>query len=152
MKNYYNQQGHYNVMKEENELRPKDLMRSVNIRQRISLFFAIFCISTSGCIEEKQDYVTISGTVTSYGSPVQSAKVSLWIGSIGSPVQTAFTDSDGRYEMVAITDGMLVDGRSGYYFKLYVDWNNRRYYSPDFYSLVQGYNHTVNIPLDKWGD
>ena len=153
MKYYLNNQGNYRVMEVEtikNELRPKSFMSRVNIRQRIFLFFVVFCISVSGCVKEKNDYITISGMVTSNGTPVQSAKVSLWIGSIGNPVQTAFTDSEGRYEMVAKTDGMLVDGKSGYYFKLYVDWNNRRYYSPDYYALVQGYNHTVNIPLDKW--
>ena len=154
MKYYFNQQRFYSVMKEEtikNESSPKSLTGRVNIMQKIFLFFAVFCISVSGCIKEKpDDYVTINGTVTFNGTPVQSAKVSLWIGSIGNPVQTVFTDSEGRYEIVAITDGTLVEGRSGYYFRLYVDWNNRRYYCPDFYSLVQGYNHMVNIPLDKW--
>ena len=153
MKYFFNQQRHYRVMTSETIIKASSLKSKtswVSFTKMILLFFAVLCINLSSCVKEKQDDITISGMVTSNGTTVQSAKVSLWIGSIGSPVQTAYTDNEGRYEMVAQTKGMLVDGKSGYYFQLYVDWNNRRYYSPDYYSLVQGKNHTVNIPLDKW--
>jgi hypothetical protein len=97
---------------------------------------------------------TFSGIVTYNGTPIQSAEVDLCMGNIS--VQKAYTDKDGKYEMVAVITGYS-EGGSGPFFDMAVCYEIKKtngytqsYFSKAGFSLVPGQHHTVNIPLEKW--
>ena len=99
---------------------------------------------------------TFSGIVTYNGTPIQSAEVAINIMRPDQPVQTSFTNKDGKYEMVAVVNGYTRAGMNGLFYDMWVKYEIKidgyihTYFSKRSFALVPGQHHTVNIPLEHW--
>ena len=99
---------------------------------------------------------TFSGIVTYNGTPIQSAEVAIYLIRPSQPIQTSFTNKNGKYEMVAVVEGYSMAGRAGQFYDMWVKYEIKidgyinTYFSKRNFSLVPGQHHTINIPLEHW--
>jgi len=120
------------------------------------LFILITTILVVNSCDKDITPSTFSGIVTYNGTPIQSAEVAIYTFDPSSPIQTCFTDKDGKYEMAAVVNGYTWVEKKGLFYDMWVkyeiiiDGYRDTYFSKRNFELFPGKHHTVNIPLEQW--